>query len=103
MSPDNNADDGVVVTQVTPSRIPTNMASNERLMIFAILQGLYESEINCSISSGWDSGWSVKLGDRTAGYKAEGMFVNLLDGARFLREQAIRHYPHSVFATMYVP
>jgi hypothetical protein len=100
MSPDNSTDDVVVVG---PSRVPTNSNSNERLMIFSILQGLYESEINCSISSGWDSGWAVKLGDQATGYKAEGMFVNLLDAARFLREQAIRHYPHSVFATMFVP
>jgi hypothetical protein len=105
MSPDNanDLDDAVLVTEVTPTRVPANSASNERLMFYSVLQALYESEINCSITSGWDTGWSVKLGDQASGYKAEGMFKNLLDAARFLREQTIRHYPHSVFATMFVP
>jgi len=92
-----------IVDHVSPSSVPLNGASNERLMMFSVLQGLYDSQISCDICSVWDCGWSVKLGDSAGGYKAEGMFMNLLDAARFLREQAIRHYPHSVFATMFVP
>ena len=100
MSPDGTLHE---VSRVSPTTIPANLTSNERLMLYSVLQGLYDSQLNCTISSAADFGWSVKLGDATGGWKAEGMFMNILDAARFLREQAIKQYPHSVFATMFVP
>lgn len=36
-----------------------------------IIQRLYDLEINISISSFWDGGFEVKLGDEMNGYKAE--------------------------------
>ena len=39
-----------------------------------VMKNLYESEINCSISSFWDNGWDVKLGDEMNGFVAEGNF-----------------------------
>lgn len=91
------------VSRVSAAAIPANLISNERLMMYSILQGLYDSHLNCTISSAAGFGWSVKLGDFSGTWKAEGMFMNVLDAARFLREQAIKQYPHSVFATMFVP
>jgi hypothetical protein len=40
------------------------------------LQGLYESETNIHISSFWDAGWTVRLGDELNGYFAERAFRN---------------------------
>jgi hypothetical protein len=40
------------------------------------LQRLYETETNLNISSFWDSGWTVKLGDELNGYVAERTFHN---------------------------
>jgi hypothetical protein len=40
------------------------------------LQRLYETETNINISSFWDSGWTVKLGDELNGYVAERTFHN---------------------------
>jgi hypothetical protein len=36
----------------------------------AVIQALYDSEINCSISSFWDGGFMVKLGDEYNGFEA---------------------------------
>jgi len=38
-----------------------------------ILQDLYDSEINFSISSFWDAGFEVKLGDDLNGFVASGI------------------------------
>jgi hypothetical protein len=37
----------------------------------AVLTKLYESEINCSISSFWDNGILARLGDDMNGFLAE--------------------------------
>jgi hypothetical protein len=47
-------------------------SAGNRLDIEGILNGLYESEINASISWLWDGGIDVKLGDALNGYRAEG-------------------------------
>jgi hypothetical protein len=38
--------------------------------IATVMNRLYESEINCSISSFWDNHWDVKLGDDMNGFVA---------------------------------
>jgi hypothetical protein len=40
-----------------------------------VLKNLYASEINCSISSFWDAGWNVKLGDEMNSFAAESNFM----------------------------
>lgn len=64
-----------------------------------IMQEMHDSEINCSISSFWDSSWTAKIGDNMNGFVAE---VNRLDSFEdcedWLRVEAIRLYPSSTFA-----
>ena len=40
------------------------------------LQRLYAAETNVQISSFWDGGWSVKLGDELNGFSTERSFSN---------------------------
>jgi len=66
-----------------------------------IMAKLYASEINCSIASFWDGGWTVKLGDEMNGFVAETNVATLDEAARFLDIQAHIHYPNSSFALGY--
>jgi hypothetical protein len=70
--------------------------------LLSVLCALYASEINVSIciSSLWDEGWEVKLGDTVQGFKVKQTFANaeLDKAARWLAEQASLHYPESDFA-----
>ena len=66
--------------------------------IGAILDDLYASEINTSISWLWDGGIDLKLGDALNGYKAEGKASTFAEAAAWLRDQACTHYPDSEFA-----
>ena len=58
--------------------------------LLSVLCALYASEINVSISSSWDVGWKVKLGDSVEGFKAEKDFASaeLDQVALWLSEQA---------------
>jgi hypothetical protein len=53
-----------------------------------ILQALYDSEINASISWLWDGGIDVKLGDELNGYHAEGQVSTFAEATAWLRDQA---------------
>lgn len=64
----------------------------------AVMQSLYNSEINCAVSCFWDGGWDVKLGDDMNGYQAEDNFDDLAEAAKWLTAEAKRHYPESQFA-----
>jgi hypothetical protein len=65
----------------------------------AILNDLYESEINASISWIWDGGFYAVLGDPK---QAEGWaFPSIGEAAAWLRDQACVHYPDSEFARKY--
>ena len=66
-----------------------------------ILDELYASEINVSISWLWDDGIDVKLGDPLNGYDAEGKVTTIAEAAVWLRDQACQHYPDSEFARKY--
>jgi hypothetical protein len=48
----------------------------------AVIERLYASEINCSISTFWDGGIAVKLGDELNGFVAG---IEILIRAAFLR------------------
>ena len=63
-----------------------------------VMKKLYESEINCAISSMWDDHWTVKLGDEFNGFVAEGNFRTLDECADFLDRQARIHCGESLYA-----
>jgi len=76
------------------------MTEGPRHDFAAVLRALYGSEINVSVSSFWDGGWGVRLGDDWNGFDADKEFPNdqLDDAAVWLIEQALVLYPDSVFA-----
>ena len=65
-----------------------------------VLKDLYDSEINFSIETLWH-GMEVKLGDVVNGFFAETSVLEFAEAEEWLTQQAIRHYPESVFALMY--
>lgn len=67
--------------------------------LIQLMQALYNSEINCSISCFWDGGWEVKLGDEMNGWRAQKNFdnVDLPNAAQWLVEAARKAYPQSEF------
>ena len=69
------------------------------LDVEAILNDLYATEINASISWIWDGGFHVVLGDPR---QAEGWaFPMIGEAVAWLRDQACSHYPDSEFARKY--
>lgn len=83
----------------------------------SVMAALYRSEINCSVSSFWDAGWEVRLGDEINGYVAETTIDvpmtspetgrTLADAragsqavADWLHAQAVEHYPDSQYAQL---
>lgn len=67
----------------------------------SVLQDLYHSEINFSVSTFWDGGFDVKLGDPSNGFVAEANFDRwgMVEG--WLITATIEHYPDSLFSRMY--
>ena len=63
-----------------------------------IIQRLYESEINCEVTTFWDAGLTVKLGDNANGFVAETEVRTSEEAARWLDDAACRHFPESVYA-----
>jgi hypothetical protein len=62
------------------------------------LQGLYESEINYTVSAFWDCGFRWKLGDDLNGFVAEGTAATFEQAVSELAQAAIEHFPDSAFA-----
>lgn len=60
-----------------------------------VLALLYAHEINCGLSSFWDGGWSVWIGDEMNGYRAEADFGpgQYGDIPTWLADNAERLYP----------
>lgn len=60
----------------------------------AAMQALYENEINCSIHSFWDGGFTVRIGDELNGWKDEMSFdaKDLQSAAVWLTRAANRLY-----------
>jgi hypothetical protein len=74
-------------------------SAGNRLDVEAILDDLYASEVNASISWIWDGGFYVTLGDPK---QAEGWaFPSIGEAVAWLGDQAIVHYPNSEFARKY--
>lgn len=67
----------------------------------SVLQDLYHSEINFTVSTFWDGGFTVKLGDDMNGLVAEANFARWGMVEEWLIRAAIEHFPSSLFAKMY--
>lgn len=60
-------------------------------MIFKLL---YDNEINFTISTFWDAGYTVKLGDELNGFMDSSTGLPTIDDAiNELMTMAMRHYP----------
>jgi hypothetical protein len=69
-----------------------------------VLEDLYKSEINFDLSTFWDRGYIVRLGDPANGFKESSEALNTLDEvARELIGMTRKHYPDSEFASKYCP
>jgi hypothetical protein len=64
----------------------------------SIMQRLYDSEINVSVTSFWDDGFYVKLGDEMNGYRAEGRCNTWVAVEEWLDGMARIYYPDSDYA-----
>lgn len=64
------------------------------------MAALYNSEINCGVSSFWDGGFDVWIGDDMNGKKAETNFDagDLSKAADWLHDEAMRLFPESDYA-----
>jgi hypothetical protein len=62
------------------------------------LQGLYESEVNYTVSAFWGCGFRWKLGDGLNGFVAEGSAATFDQAVSNLAQAAIEHFPESAFA-----
>jgi len=74
----------------------------------AILKELYTSEINFSLTTFFDLGWRVKLGDEANGFHCIGRDGDtqvdcdtLEDAAEVLKVGAVLKYPNSEFAEIW--
>ena len=62
-----------------------------------VIDNLYRSEINISITTLWDGRYDVKLGDNMNGFKAEGNVDEFINCAQWLKIKAKEHFPTSAF------
>lgn len=62
-----------------------------------VFQRLYDSEINFAVSTLWDAGFDVKLGDPMNGFKAETTVHAWSEVAPWLEVVAREHFPESDF------
>jgi hypothetical protein len=64
----------------------------------SVLQGLYESEINYTVSAFWDCGFRWSLGDPLNGFLADGAAQTFEQAVSDLAQAAVQHFPNSAFA-----
>jgi hypothetical protein len=67
----------------------------------SILQGLYESEINFTVSAFWDCGFRWSVGDPLNGFVAEGSAQTFEWAVSDLAQATVEHFPNSAFAHSY--
>ena len=58
----------------------------------AALQALYDRDINFQLSTFWDGGFTVRLGDEMNGFAAQGTFPTLEEPVAWLVSQAAIHF-----------
>lgn len=67
-----------------------------------VLTHLYESGINCSLSSDWDGGWHATIGNQPGGgFVAEAWVGSLDEAVAWLHQQGRAHFPQSDYARRY--
>ena len=66
-----------------------------------LLEALYESEINLSLSWFWDGGYDVKIGDKMNGYVSKFISYDLDECEKLIEERVKKAFPDSVFAKTY--
>lgn len=57
------------------------------------LQKLYDAEINFSITTFWDAGFTVKIGDEINGFVAQANFDTAKEAIAWVIEKAKELYP----------
>lgn len=57
-----------------------------------ILQALYDQEVNFTITTFWDGGFTFVLGDEFNGFKAVEIFHTFAEGVHWLRSEAHKQY-----------
>lgn len=62
------------------------------------LQRIYDSEINFSITTFWDGGFDVKLGDEMNGFVAKSNHDTIKSAILWLIENVMDFYPTSLYA-----
>lgn len=81
---------------------PFDAAQREQVLV-----DLYDSEINYAMTTFWDGGLSIKLGDESNGFRDEMCFAypthqqDWVRGIEWLKKAAMKHYPDSDFAKKY--
>ena len=63
----------------------------------SVIQKLYDSEINCLISSFWQCGFTVKIGDDMNGFAAETEVETVQEATDWLDAKARELYPNSAY------
>jgi hypothetical protein len=77
----------------------TKIVLSEKVQALLWLQHLSDSEINWTISSFFDAGYSAFLGDNVNGIKASSRtFDTIEEAVRWLCGKACEYYPNSDFA-----
>lgn len=76
----------------------------ETMKLTKELQRIYNSEINFSISTFWDGGFNVKLGDSMNGFIAETTEDTIKDAIYWLIDKVLELHPGSLysFSRMYI-
>lgn len=64
----------------------------------SVMQEIYDNEVNISITTFWDGGYEVKLGDPMNGFVAERNVDRWDQVEPWLEAQMIKHFPDSEFA-----
>ena len=84
------------------------------MQLLEIMAALYDSEINCSLSSFWDGGFTLALGDTVNGWKETALWwppsqfcndeaawlneTGWQEMAEWLHAMVLKHYPDSDYA-----
>lgn len=66
-----------------------------------VLRDLYENEINAQVSSFYDGGFTISLGDYINGIKEQKHCWDIGDVSEQLARMAMRHFPDSRFTKRY--
>lgn len=62
------------------------------------LQKIYDSEINISITTFWDAGYELQLGDIANGFCAKGSVETAAEIIPWFQKAILEHYPNSEYA-----